>query len=134
MASGYSNYLRNKLLDHAFRGVNYPSPSLWLALMATAPTNAGGGVEASYAGYARVFSTTWTGNAVAGDGSTYSPAHTFAQAFGTGGTINAIAVYDASTVGNLLVWAVLDYPLDLTISNNDVPRILASKFVIRMDN
>lgn len=92
-----SDYLEGKLKDHVLRGLSYTPPTtLYLALYTSAPNDAGGGTEVSGGGYIR--------QAVTVSG-TYSNSN-IVQFPNTGwaGTIVAIALFDASSGGNFLIW------------------------------
>lgn len=98
--SALSNYLENKLLDHTLGVASYTMPAtIYLALFTTDPTDAGSGNEVSGSGYARQAVTF----AAAGSGTTSnSTAETFTASGGAFGTVTHIALFDASSAGNLL--------------------------------
>jgi len=120
-----STYLRDKLLNHALCGTVYTAPATkYLALMTTAPTDAGGGVEISTTGtgYARksgTFALT-AGTASTASKASLTAAVEFAAATSNWGTITHVAVYDALTGGNLLFWSPIDVPKN--IGSGDVYR------------
>lgn len=100
--------------------------TIYLALMTDAPTDAGGGTEVSYTGYARqavagsltVWEATQTGTAASSgtDGVTFNRnAILFPVATSTAATITHLAVYDALTVGNLLWWKSLNTPVSIIV-------------------
>lgn len=84
-----SNARENVLVDHEFRGITSPAPSVWyVGLYTVSPTDAGGGTEVSGGSYARVAvncnTTNWAGTQGAG---------TTAASSGTGGTTsNNVAI------------------------------------------
>lgn len=142
-----SNYLENKLIDHVLRGTAYTAPAtVYFALLTAAPSDTGGGTEVTGGSYARVAVTANTTN-FAG---TQSAAST-AVSSGTGGTTSNntvitfptpsanwgvathVGVYDASTSGNLLVYAALTQ--SKTINNGDTaPSFPAAAFTWQIDN
>jgi hypothetical protein len=108
--AGFSNYFANKIMNLAFGGAAYTFPATYyLAAMTAAPTDDGGGTEVSGGGYARValasnttvFPTTTTQEKNLG--STAS----FPEATSNWGSIVAIAIYDASSGGNLAGWTTI---------------------------
>jgi len=114
MAGGKSTYLSNLFLNWLYGGDAIESEvpaTLYFAAMTVAPTAAGGGTEWTDAGISRVAKTRNTTNFPTSTAALISNATSFS--FGTpvaGATIEAIAVYDASSGGNLLDWAVFDVP------------------------
>jgi hypothetical protein len=96
-----TDYLENKLLDHATGRAAYTKPpATYLALFTGNPSEAGGGVEATGSGYARK-PVTWS---VASGGVTSNTSIvSFTPAGGNYGTISAIGLFDAEAGGNLLL-------------------------------
>lgn len=98
-----SNYLEDKLIDEVLRNVGYtPAATVYLALMTTATTDAGGGTEVTGGSYARqaVTFTAASGGATENSGTitfTNMPACTVTHA----------AIYDALTAGNMLFHGAL---------------------------
>ena len=145
--SAMSNYLENKLIDFLFRGIAYSPPAtLEFALLKTAPTDAGGGVEVSGGSYARVpvtvnatnFAATnaaaSTTNPSSGTSGTTSnnAAITFPAPTADWGVVTHIAIYDAHSSGNLLWWNPLAAPK--TVNNADAaPKFLAAALSIQLD-
>lgn len=111
MAGNISDYLKGKLLEHAFGASTYTPPAtLYLALFTAAPTSAGGGTECSGGSYARKAVTNNTTNfpAVTGTSTKLSVLHiaqTMGPASASWGSVVAVGWYDASSSGNLLAWA-----------------------------
>lgn len=124
MASGLSNYLKAKLIDHALGNTSYTAPAtVYYAIFTAAPTDAGGGTEATYTSYARVAVTNNTTNfpaATVADPSVKSngTSITFPTNTGTQQTMVAGGAYDASTGGNLLFWGDM---ATLIIANGATP-------------
>jgi hypothetical protein len=120
MAGSFTDYLEDKILNHVFTNTAYTSPTtVYVGLFTVAPTDVGGGTEVSGSGYARksaAFTVSGTGTLA-----TNSAAIEFDAATGSWGTIVAIAVFDASTSGNMLAFA--DLTTSKTIASGDVLRI-----------
>lgn len=119
--SAMSNYLENALVDQLFRGQSAPTTStLYVGLLTSAPSDAGGGTEVSGGSYARVSVASslanWAGTQSAG--STVASSGTGGQTSNNGaitfptpsagwGTVTHFGIYDASTSGNLLFYGAL---------------------------
>lgn len=120
--SGFSNYLRNKLIDLFHRGVAYTPPAtVYVTLCSTAPSASAAGTELTGTGYGRVAvsqgTTQWA--ATNADGSTASTSsgtsgvtsNNAAISFGTAGSAWGTAsyweVYDASSGGNRLFYGTI---------------------------
>lgn len=113
-----TNYFENKMLN-LLRGANISAPqSVYLALFHTDPTDSGAaGQEASYSGYTRKqieFSapaeTDGTPNSMYIENTNEIG---FTEAPVDAGTVNFIAVFDAQTGGNMLLYCELSNPLDV---------------------
>jgi hypothetical protein len=129
MAGSFTDYLEDKILKHVFTNVSYTSPTtVYVGLFTAAPTDAGGGTELSGSGYTRksaAFTVSGTGTLA-----TNSAAVEFDAATGSWGTIVAMAIFDASTAGNMLAWA--DLTTSKTIATGDVLRIPAGDLDITL--
>lgn len=103
--SQMTNYLEAKLLDHTFRNVLYTPPAtIYVALYTATPTAAAGtGTEVTGGSYARQ-SAAFTA-AAAGGTTANSAIVTFASL--PAATITYIALLDALTVGNMLMFGAL---------------------------
>lgn len=100
--SSFSDYTENAVLNHLFRNVALTSPTtVYLALYTAAPTDAGGGTQVSGAGYAR---QTIQFGAPSGGVISNTSAVSFTATGGNYGTVVAVGIFDALTVGNLLAW------------------------------
>lgn len=138
MAAGFSDYLRNKLIDLIHRGVAFTPPAtIYIALVKTTPNAATGGTEVTGTGYARVALAQSTAAMAAtnADGSTAATssgtsgttsnnaAVSFGTAGGAWGTVTYWEAYDASSGGNRLMWGqIVDaggVAAPRTISNGD---------------
>jgi len=124
-----SDYYENKIIDHMLRGQAFTPPStIYLALYTVAPTDAGGGTEVSGGGYAR---QSFTLTAASGGASSNSADIIFPQATADWGTIVAVGIFDASTGGNLLMWAYLTQ--SKTVNSRDTFKINAGDLDISFD-
>ena len=101
-----SDYYENQIIDHMLRAVAFTPPAtVYVALFTAAPTDAGGGTEVSGGAYARQAVTLSAASA----GATSNSADiTFPAATANWGTVVALGLFDALTVGNLLMWTNLD--------------------------
>ena len=124
----FTNDLETRILQWAFTAGSPTRPTAWhVALFTAAPGEAGGGTEVSGGSYARL-SATFT---VSGDLATNSGALEWATATGNWGTITHVAVFDASTGGNMLAYAAL--AASKNISTGDVFRIPAGDLDITLN-
>jgi len=130
MAGSFTDYLEAKLLDHTFRNVAYTSPSaVYLGLFTAAPSDTGGGTELSGDAYARqavTMATSGTSPTLC----TNSSAVEFPTATASWGTLVAVAVFDASTSGNMLAWA--DLSSNRTVGSGDIFRVPANDLDITL--
>ena len=114
----FTNFLETEILDHVFAGAAYTAPStLYLGLFTAAPGEAGGGTELSGSAYVRkaiAFTTS-------GDTTSNNAAVEFPTATGSWGTVTHVGVFDASTSGNLMVYATLT--ASKTVASGDVFRV-----------
>ena len=126
----FSDYLEDKLLKHTFANTAFTTPgTVYLGLFTAAPSDTGGGTEVSGGSYARIscaFSVSGTDPCTA----TNSSAAEFATATGTWGAVGWMAVFDASTSGNMLAWAALT--ASKTVSSGDVFRFDAGDLDITL--
>lgn len=116
---GFSNYLRNKIVDWLLRGKAFTPPAtVYVALCSTAPTAATAGTEISPSRIAINCSTTaWA--ATNGDGTTTDPSSgttgttsnnaivDFGTAASDWGTASHWELYDAATSGNRLIYGTI---------------------------
>lgn len=117
--SGFTNYLRNKLVDWFHRGVAFTPPDpVYIRLVSTTPTAASAGTELSGSGYAAVSvaksTTAWA--ATNADASTTNPSSgtngttsnnaiiNFGTAGAAWGTASHWEMWDAATGGNRLMY------------------------------
>ena len=103
------------------------APTLYVALLTAAPTNASTGAtitEANYTGYARVATTGSSWNASTGTSPatvSNSAAITFPACTGSTSTVTYFALLDSATLGagNMICWGALSS--SLAISNGITP-------------
>jgi len=121
--SEFSTYLENKIIDHMLRNQSYTPPTTVYVALFTADNGLEGGVitgEVSGGSYARQALTL----TAASDGeSSNSSDIAFPQATADWGTITHVALMDASTGGNVLMYSALD--ASKTVNNGDTFKINA---------
>ena len=115
----FSNFLETEILDHVFAGAAYTAPTTkYLALFtALADGEAGSVTEVSGGGYARQsVAFTTSGNTTSNNAAVEYPTATANY-----GTVTHVAVFDASTSGNMMAYAALSS--NKTIETGDVFRV-----------
>lgn len=123
----FTTYTDNKLIDHLLGSNTYTKPStLYAALFVGNPSSGGTEVSTSGSAYARVTSTF----TISGGTATNTAAIEWATATSSWGTIDWVAIYDASTSGNQLVTAQLSS--SKTIASGDVLRIPISSLSVTL--
>lgn len=142
-----TDYLENKLIDQMFRAQAYTFPStLYVGLLTAAPSDSTAGTEVSGGSYARVAVTNslanWAGTQSAGSTAASSGtsgttsnnnAITFPAPTANWGSVSHFAIYDASSAGNMLIWAPLTSAK--TINNGDAaPSFAAAALTFQIDN
>lgn len=137
MAGSFSDFLELELLDHVFGAAAYTAPTnLHFALFTANPSDSGGGTEVptgTWSNYARISVTNNATNfpaASAGakaNGTAISwPAATMSGTL----TITGMAVFDASTAGNMLAWS--DLTTSKSMSNGDTFSIPIGDFDVTL--
>jgi len=139
--SSMSDYLENKLVDQLFRGQAYTFPgTLYFALFTANPTDAAGGTEVTGGSYARVSvaaslanfaGTQSAGSTTASSGTggqtSNNGAITFPAPTANWGSVTGMAIFDASSGGNMLIWCALGTAK--TVNNGDAaPSFAAAAF------
>lgn len=124
-----TTFLANKILDHVFSAAAYTAPvNITVALYTAAPSDAGGGTEATGGGYARVSLVNNATNFPAA--ASGSKSNGVAIDFGTFtadlGTITHVGLFDGST--NLLMWGALNQ--SRIVKNGDSFKFAATKLVL----
>lgn len=140
MASTMSNYLQAKVLAYLLGDTSYTPPgTVYIALYTVAPTNAGGGTEATGGSYARVAVTNNTTNWPAPTGtspttSSNGTAVTFPVAtadWSSAANMVAFGILDASSGGNLLWWGNLTE--NKPVLNGDTASFAATTLTVTQD-
>ena len=134
--SGMTSYLQKKLLDDLTGVAAYTTPApIYLSLHTAAVTDAGSHaaeVSTSGTGYARQSLAAKIG---AADGTTgiaqNSDTITFGPASASWGTISHLGIEDASSAGNMLLWAQPSSAK--TIASGQSFPFVASQISIRFD-
>ena len=131
MATGtaISNYLEAQILDFVFRNASFPPPAaVYVALFTSAPGETGGGTEVSGGSYAR---KAVTFGAAANGQVTNSAEVDFGTATADWGTVGHVAIFDAASSGNMLVYGAL--PANKTINNGDTTTWAAGTLTVVLD-
>jgi hypothetical protein len=124
----FTNDLETRVLQWALTNGSPTRPTAWwVGLFTAAPGEAGGGTEVSGNAYTRE-AVTFT---VSGNLATNDAAIEWPTATGSWGTITHIAVFDAETSGNMLVYASL--AASKSISTGDVLRIPSGDLDVTLD-
>lgn len=126
----FSNYLETELLDHVFANNAYTSPTtVYVSLHTANPDEDASGTEVSTSGtaYARQAGSF----TVSGNTATTDAAIEYATATADYGTVSHVAIWDASTAGNMLAYAALT--TSKAISTGDVFRIPSGDLDITLD-
>lgn len=124
----FTNDLETRVLQWALTSGSPTRPSAWyIGLFTAAPGEAGGGTEVSGGSYARQ-TVAFT---VSGNLATNSAAIEWPTATASWGTITHVAVFDALTSGNMLVYATLAE--SKTIGTGDVLRIPIGDLDVTLD-
>ena len=103
----FSDDAEAKVLDHVFGLATYTTPTLYLGVSTSDPTETGGGLsEPVGSGYARIATdpADWERFMNVVDNANEL---TFAEATGSWGTITHFALYDAASAGNLVIYGAL---------------------------
>ncbi len=133
LSAGVSTYLANALLDHVFLVAAYTPPSnLYVALTTAAIVDGNDGstiTEPTTGSYARKLHNTW--NVAAAGASSNDGAITFVEATAAWGEVIHVAILDALTAGNLLMFVALDSSLD--VNNGDQPNFPDTDLDITLD-
>lgn len=105
--AGLSDYAENAILNALLRNTAYTSPAtVYVGLLTATPSDSAAGTEVSGNAYARqavTFGAPSPAGQVANSGVVNFPAATPSG----WGTIVAVAIYDASSGGNMLMWNAL---------------------------
>ena len=123
-----SDYLENELLDHALGTGSWSAPAnVYVALFTTAVNDDGSGSEVSAGGYARELATF---AAASGGSASTSADLEFGPASASWGTVTHVAIYDASSGGNLLFHGALS--ASKTIGDGDEFKIATGNLTVTL--
>lgn len=142
-----SDYLENKLIDALFRGQSFTFPTTVYAALYTAnPTDSSAGTEVTGGSYARVAITCSTanfagtqsaGSTTASSGTSGTTSNniviTFPAPTANWGTVTGVALMDASTSGNVLVYGALSTS-KVVNSGDAAPTFPAAALSYQIDN
>lgn len=155
--AAFTDFMENKLVDFLLRGqalgitgasagAGSGPTNLYIGLLTATPTDSTAGTEVSGGSYARVTVAStlanWAGTqsagstvASSGTGGTTSNngTITFPAPTANWGTITGMGIYDASSGGNLLIYAALT--TSKTVNNGDAaPSFAAAALTFQIDN
>ena len=126
-AGAASNYLENKLIDHALGTTTFTKPAaVYIALYTALPSDATAGTEVTGGSYVRKVATF---NAASSGAATNSANVDFTSMPTT--TVVGVGVLDALSSGNLLFWSSLPSPVSVT--SGDTVRIASGSISISLD-
>lgn len=127
MAGNLSDYLENKVLDHILGTTTYTKPStVYLALYTTTPTDGTSGTEVAGGSYARKVITFGASSSGAATNNTNVDFTLMPTC-----TVTGIAVLDALTSGNILVYGALGS--SKSVSSGDTLRIASGDLSISIN-
>ena len=121
----FSDYYENKIIDHMLRAVAFTPPATIYVALFTAVTgleanDSTSWVEVSGGAYAR---QSFTLTAASAGASENSAEIIFPTATANWGTVSHVAIMDAATAGNVLMWSPLN--ASKTVNNGDTFKINA---------
>ena len=136
--TAFTNYAETQIINHIFRTASFTKPTtLNLALFtAVGDGEAATVTELTGNGYVRVacnpLDANWSAP-VSGNGTTHNVnVITFPAATADWGIITHFGIYDASTAGNLLIYAPLTIARNIT--NGSTPSFAATALTFQVDN
>jgi len=124
----FTNTAETLVLTFLFTADTATRPTEWhLGLFTAAPGEAGGGTEISGNAYAReAFTPSVSGNLMTNSGNIE-----FDAATGSWGTVTHVAVFDASSSGNMIAYATLD--ASKVIGSGDIFRMPTGDLDLTLD-
>lgn len=138
MAGSFSDYLEAYILDRLFGTNGTPAVLVqYIGLYTATPSDSGGGTEVTGGSYARLEIEAATGrvwSAVTGTSPSLidnTAEWAFVTATASWGTVSQFGIFDASTVGNLLVWGDLTTPK--AVGNGDTAKFAAGDLDLTLD-
>lgn len=127
----FTNFSEDLVLKWLLTTGSATRPTTWyVGLFTAAPGETGGGTEVSGNNYSRT-SATFSVSGTAPTSATNSSAIEFPAASASWGTITHVAIFDASTSGNMIAYATLS--ASKAIGTNDIFRIPASNLTVTLD-
>jgi hypothetical protein len=128
----FSDYTEDVLLDHLFGKGDYASPTIYVGLSASDPTDSGTGLsEPNGNGYARAATTESDWNVAAGGLLDNANAISLGPATGAWGTLTHFALFDAPVGGHMLVHGMLAHPK--TVESTDMVRFAGGELDVTLD-
>jgi hypothetical protein len=128
--SSATNTFENKILDAAFGSGTLTKPAnVYVALYSTAPTDSTSGTELTGNGYARQivsFGSASSGQIASSGNVTFT-----ANASSTWSTAVAVALVDAATAGNIMVYGALAPAR--TIKNSETINFTVGNLIVTQD-
>lgn len=155
--AAFTDFAENKLIDWLLRGqalgitgasagAGSGPATLYVGLLTAAPTDSTGGTEVTGGSYARVSvastlanwaGTQGAGTTTASSGTTGTTSNngtlTFPAPTASWGTVTAVGIWDASTGGNLLIYAPVSQS-KLINSGDPAPTFPAAALSFTLDN
>ena len=125
--SAASDYLEAAVLDHILGTTPLTAPTIWAALFTTDPTDAGSGTEVSGGSYARKLLPFDAASSPGGTADN-SGAVEFVKATAPWGDVTHMALFDASSGGNIIVHGALS--ATVTITTDDIFRFPAASVTV----
>jgi hypothetical protein len=122
-----SDYAENKVNELLVGKTAFTLPTAYVALFTAAPSDSGGGTEVTGGSYARKSTAGADWNTSSGGSISNANAITFVTASASWGTVTHWAVFDASSAGNMLFWAILTN--SKTIGSGDTASFAAGALV-----
>lgn len=133
--SAMTNYTEDQIIQTFLR-----TSETYIGIFTAAPSDAGGGTECSYSGYARKSSrgaslvtpsAAWAAT-VGGNGTTSNTQEiAFAEVAGSSVTVTHFAIFDAASGGNMLFHGALT--ASKTMDVGDVPVFAAGSLILQFD-
>jgi hypothetical protein len=132
--AGFSTAFEEDIIDHIFGSVDHtPDVTHYVALYTAAPSDAGGGTEATGGSYARVAvtnnTTNWP-NSTSGAKSN-GAAITFPTASASWGVVTHFGIHRHITNDDLVIWGALT--ASKTIDSGDTPSFAIGELDITLD-
>lgn len=136
--TAFTDFTENEVLKHIFRTGSFIKPTaLYVGLMTAVTAGEAGTItEVTGGSYARVsvppLDANWAA-ATAGNGTTSNVATvTFPAATADWGIATHFGIFDAATLGNMLVYALLTTARNIT--NGSTPSFAAGALTVQVDN